>query len=94
MSSKHSALGDRILRTNRNKDVILLLETKMAYTVVGSSVERHFHKQRRHFTIYSQHREKRCSEIKKMLKSMLELITMSITQKIQTFAEAKWKTRI
>ena len=68
MYSKHSALGDRILRTNRNKDVILLLETKMAYTVVGSSVEIHFQKQRRHFTIYSQHREKMCSEIKKNAK--------------------------
>ena len=69
MYSKHSALGNRILRINRNNDVILLLETKMAYTIVGSSVERHFQKQRRHFTINSQHREKRCSEIKNAKKT-------------------------
>ena len=38
MYSKHSALESRILRINRNNDVIFLLETK--WHIVGSSVER------------------------------------------------------
>ena len=88
MSSEHSTLGSRILGINRNNDVIPLQKTNMAssWQKCGEK-ERHFLKKRTHFTVNSQQKEqKRLFSSVRSQKNVWKLITMNITQKIQTFA--------